>query len=67
MKKLDFNGFLTKTRCLILLFPVIYDTWRLLLVHMVYAVSKSVRGWKILEISPGNPVYRKARGGGGGI
>ncbi len=64
MKKLGFNGFLRKTRCLILLFPVIYDTWSLLLVLMTYAVSKSVRGGKILEISLGNPVHRKARGGG---
>ena len=31
---------------------------------MTYAVSKSVRGGKILEISLGNPVHRKARGGG---
>jgi len=56
LKKLGFNGFLRKTRCLILLFPVIYNTWRLLLVNGLHLVSKFIRGWKMLEIMLANTV-----------
>jgi hypothetical protein len=59
LEKLDFDGFLRKSRCLILLFPVIYNTWRLLLLNELHLVSKSIRGWKMLEIMLANTVICK--------
>ena len=67
MKKLGFNGFLRRTRCLILLFPVIYDTWRFFWSMCHLRWLKPIRGWEMLEIRRGNPVIYKARGGGGDL